>query len=174
MAKEITDTLMPSLLDRLIDEDPTSRHEEPKNQFQRLRQLKQSVRRDLENLLNTRWRAVGWPRELEPQDENRRPFLETSVANYGIPDFTGANLGSAGSREDFVRVIQEAISQFEPRLRRIKVELIDNTERDDRTMRFRIDAMLLAEPEPEPIVFDSALEPTTGSFRIGSTGENSN
>jgi type VI secretion system protein ImpF len=167
---EANDPLLPSLLDRLIDDDPTSPHEEPRNQFQRLRQLKQSVRRDLENLLNTRWRAVGWPRELEPHDDNRQPMLDTSVANYGIPDFTGANLGSVGSREDFVRVIQEAIRRFEPRLRRVKVELVDSSEREDRTMRFRIDAMLLAEPEPEPVVFDSALEPTTGSFRIGDGG----
>lgn len=159
---ELGDPLLPSLLDRLIDDDPGSRVEEPKNQFQRLRQLKQSVRRDLENLLNTRWRAIGWSSDFEE--------LETSIANYGIPDFTGANLGSAGSREDFVRIIQDTIRRFEPRLKRVKVDLVDNTEREDRTMRFRIDAILLAEPEPEPVVFDSALEPTSGVFRVGTSG----
>jgi type VI secretion system protein ImpF len=156
---DLGDPLLPSLLDRLIDEDPTAKREDPQSQFQRLRQLKQSVRRDLENLLNTRWRAVGWPKDLSE--------LESSVVNYGIPDFTGANLGSAGSRDDFVRVIQETIRRFEPRLKRVKVELVDNSEREDRTMRFRIDAILQCDQEPEPVVFDSSLEPASGNFQVG-------
>jgi type VI secretion system protein ImpF len=159
---EPTDPLLPSLLDRLIDEDPGARHEQPKSLAQQLRHLKQSVRRDLENLLNTRWRAIGWAPELGE--------LEASIVNYGIPDFTGANLGSAGSRDDFIRIIQETIRRCEPRLKRVKVELVDNTEREDRTMRFRIDAMLQADPDPEQVVYDSALEPSSGNFRIGSAG----
>lgn len=165
MAKvETTDPLLPSLLDRLIDEDPGARVDPPRSAVQQLRQLKQSVRRDLEHLLNTRWRAVGWGPELAE--------LETSIVNYGIPDFTGANLGSQGSREDFVRIIQETIRRCEPRLKRVKVELLDSDEREDRTMRFRIDAMLLADPDPEQVVFDSALEPASGTFSVGSpTGD---
>lgn len=165
MAKvETTDPLLPSLLDRLIDEDPGARVDPPRSAIQQLRQLKQSVRRDLEHLLNTRWRAGGWGPELTE--------LETSIVNYGIPDFTGANLGSQGSREDFVRIIQETIRRCEPRLKRVKVELLDPDEREDRTMRFRIDAMLLADPDPEQVVFDSALEPASGTFSVGSpTGD---
>jgi type VI secretion system protein ImpF len=159
---EANDPLLPSLLDRLIDEDPGAFKEQPRSLAQQLRQLKQSVRRDLENLLNTRWRAIGWPSELRE--------LDTSIVNYGIPDFTGANLGSAGSRDDFVRIIQETIRRCEPRLKRVKVELLDNSEREDRTMRFRIDAMLQADPDPEQVVFDSALEPSSGNFRIGTPG----
>ncbi len=164
MAKvDPTDPLLPSLLDRLIDEDPGAKKEQPRSLAQQLRHLKQSVRRDLENLLNTRWRAIGWPGELKE--------LETSIVNYGIPDFTGANLGSAGSRDDFVRIIQETIRRCEPRLKRVKVELVDNSEREDRTMRFRIDAMLQADPDPEQVVFDSALEPSSGNFRVGTPGD---
>ena len=33
-------------------------------------------------------------------------------------------------------------------------------------LRFRIDGVLYAEPTPEPIVFDSTLEPATGSVQI--------
>lgn len=163
MAKvEANDPLLPSLLDRLIDDDPGALKEQPRSTAQQLRQLKQSVRRDLENLLNTRWRAIGWPSELKE--------LDTSIVNYGIPDFTGANLGSAGSRDDFVRIIEETIRRCEPRLKRVKVELLDNAEREDRTMRFRIDAMLQADPDPEQVVFDSALEPSSGNFRVGTQG----
>jgi type VI secretion system protein ImpF len=149
-------------LDRLLDDEPGRQQELPRNRSQLLRELKQSVRRDLENLLNTRWRCVGWAKDLSELDD--------SLVNYGIPDFTGKSLGSAGSREEFVREIQETIKRFEPRLRRVRVELVDNSEREDRTMRFRIDAVLQADPDPEPVVFDSMLEPTSGDFRIGSAG----
>jgi type VI secretion system protein ImpF len=159
MAKARTeDALVPSVLDRLIDDEPTSRVDPPRNDFQIVRGLKAGVRRDLENLLNTRWRCVGWPKDLAE--------LELSLVNYGIPDFTGANLGSTGSREDFVRVIHETIRRFEPRLRRVHVELMDNEDSEDRTMRFRIDAVLMADPEPLAVVFDSTLEPSSGTFQI--------
>jgi type VI secretion system protein ImpF len=163
MAKvENTDPLIPSVLDRLLDDEPSSQQEQPQNRFQLLRTLKQSVRRDLENLLNTRWRCVGWPADLEE--------LETSLVNYGIPDFTGANLGSAVAREEFVRIIQETIRRFEPRLTRVKLEMLDNAEREDRTMRFRIDAVLQVDPDPEPVSFDSRLEPSSGNFRVSTSG----
>ena len=34
-------------------------------------------------------------------------------------------------------------------------------------LRFRIDATIRAEPAPEPVVFDSSLEPLTGGFAVG-------
>src|SRR5262245_15487048 len=159
MAKARTeDALVPSVLDRLIDDEPTSRVDPPRNEFQVIRGLKAAVRRDLENLLNTRWRCVGWPKDLTE--------LEMSLANYGIPDFTGANLGSLGAREEFVRLIQETIRRNEPRLKRVHVELVDNSDGEDRTMRFKIDAVLMVDPEPLSVVFDSSLEPSSGAFQI--------
>jgi type VI secretion system protein ImpF len=163
MAKvENTDPLIPSVLDRLLDDDPTSQKEQPQNRFQLLRSLKNSVRRDLENLLNTRWRCVGFPADLEE--------LAVSLVNYGIPDFTGSSLGSGVARDDFVKIIQDTIRRYEPRLTRVRVELLDNAERDDRAMRFRIDAVLQVDPDPEPVSFDSRLEPSSGSFHVGTSG----
>ena len=43
---------------------------------------------------------------------------------------------------------------------------LPNAEPADRTFRFKIDAMLIAEPAPEPIVFDSELRPGTGDFEV--------
>ena len=85
--------LVPSVLDRLLDDHPEQRQELPKARHQVLRELKQSVRRDLENLLNTRWRCVSWPPNLDE--------LELSLVNYGIPDFTGVNMGSPAERDRF-------------------------------------------------------------------------
>jgi type VI secretion system protein ImpF len=154
--------LVPSVLDRLIDEDPSINREAPKSRGQVIRELKLSVRRDLENLLNTRWRPVPWPRELTE--------LEQSLVNYGIPDFTAANLNTPQDRDDFRLTVERTIRMFEPRFKSIKVVLLDNTNAADRVLRFRIDAMLHATPAPEPVVFDSTLEPSTATFDVQGGG----
>jgi type VI secretion system protein ImpF len=150
--------LVPSVLDRLLDFEPETNRESPKSRNQVLRELKQSVRRDLENLLNTRQRCLEWPDGLKE--------LRQSLVNYGIPDFTGANLGAASDHEDFCRTLQAIIRQYEPRFKTVKVSLLTNVEPLDRTLRFRIDALLIADPAPEPVVFDSTLEPVTGNFAV--------
>ena len=43
------------------------------------------------------------------------------------------------------------------RLKKLSVRLLDQADPTDRTIRFRIDAILQAEPAPEPIQFDSTL-----------------
>jgi type VI secretion system protein ImpF len=154
--------LVPSVLDRLLDEDPTVRRDTPKPRSQVLRELKQSVRRDLENLLNTRRRCRSWPVNLAE--------LERSLVNYGIPDLTAAGLGTAEGREEFRSTFERVIHLFEPRFTHIGVEMLDNSEPLDRTLRFRIDAMLQAEPAPEPVIFDSALQPATGSVHVKGAG----
>ena len=50
--------LRASILDRLIDNDPGNNVERDPDQHQKLKDLRNSVRRDLENLLNTRFRMV--------------------------------------------------------------------------------------------------------------------
>jgi type VI secretion system protein ImpF len=150
--------LMPSLLDRLLDDEPGNSQEVPKARHQVLRELKQSVRRDLENLLNTRWRCTVWPPNLDE--------IDLSLINYGIPDFTGINMAAPSERERLRQIIERIVKKFEPRFKSIKVKLLDNSDKADRTLRFRIEAMLHAEPAPEPVAFDSQLEPMTNDFAV--------
>jgi type VI secretion system protein ImpF len=151
-------SLVPSVLDRLLDEEPDRRQDDPKSHHQVLRELKLSVRRDLENLLNTRWRPASWPPKLDE--------LDLSLVNYGIPDFTGASMSGPDEREELRRVIERIIRNFEPRFKTVTVTLLENTASLDRTLHFRIDALLFAEPAPEPVVFDSQLEPVTGNVEV--------
>ncbi len=163
MAKARSDQpLVPSVLDRLLDEDPGTSRDAPRTRFQVLRELKQSVRRDIENLLNTRCRAVPFPGNLTD--------LEVSVVNYGLPDFIGANMGAAEMREQFCQVIEKVIRTYEPRFKSVQVKQLGNADESDRTLRFRIDALLYADPAPEPVTFDSAVEPGTGSFEVKGVG----
>lgn len=154
--------LLPSVFDRLIDHEPTARSELPKSHTQILRELKLSVRRDLENLLNTRWRCTPFPSDLSE--------LEQSLVNYGIPDFTRANLGTAQHRDSFLRVVEAAIRKFEPRFRSVSVRRLDADNNLERTMNFRIEAMLLAEPAPEMVVFDTRVELASGELQIQGDG----
>jgi len=145
--------LLPSLLDRLAGGGASGRP-----RALGLREIKEGIRRDIEDLLNTRWRPTAWPAALDE--------LDASLVNYGIPDFTGTNLGSPTSQEEFSRVIVEAIRRFEPRLRDVTVKLVKSGDSLDRILRFRIEAVLRVEPAPEPIAFDSSLEPMTATFEV--------
>ncbi len=163
MAKpRIDQPVVPSVLDRLLDDDPSVRTEPPKSRTQVLRELKLSVRRDLENFLNTRQSCVSWPEHLTE--------LEHSLANYGLPDIAGLDLARTRHRQDLQRLLESIIRRNEPRFKSVRVELLENTNPLDRTLRFRIDALLHAEPAPEPVVFDSAFEPVTGSMEIKGVG----
>lgn len=150
--------LRPSVLDRLIDHEPDTKRESARSRSQVIRELKVSVREDLEHLLNTRVRCVPFPPALKE--------LKQSLVNYGIPDLTGSSLGTSKEREDFCRVIQAVIGQFDRRLKKLTVRLGDQSESLDRAIRFTIDAVLQAEPTPEPIVFDSTLRLATGTFEV--------
>jgi type VI secretion system protein ImpF len=152
---------LPSVLDRLLDDAPEVSKEAPMSRNQVLRELKESVRRDLETLLNTRIRNLpiaGAGKELKQ-----------SLVNYGLPDVSGTSLGSAKEREEFCRHVQATIQQYEPRFKAAKVQLLSNAEPLDRTLRFRIDALLHADPAPEPIVFDSVFQPTNEHFEVKGT-----
>jgi type VI secretion system protein ImpF len=157
-----TQPLVASVLDRLLDDDPTVSREAAKTRHQVLRELKQSVRRDLENLLNTRRRCLAVPEDL--------PDLEQSLVNYGLPDFAGSKMSSATAREELGPIIEALIRTYEPRFKLVKVQMLTNVEPLDRTLRFRIDALLHADPAPEPVIFDSALEPVTGTFQVKGGG----
>jgi type VI secretion system protein ImpF len=162
MAKIRSDQpLVPSILDRLIDERPDESREAPKTRSQALREVKLSLQRDLENLLNTRRRATGWPADLTE--------LELSLASYGIPDIAGADLGSIENREQFARTVAATIRRFEPRFQEVAVQMMENADPLERTLRFRIDALLRAEPAPEPVVFDSSLQPATCNVQVRNT-----
>ncbi len=150
--------LLPSVLDRLLDDSPGETREAPRSRSQMLRELKHSVRRDLENLLNSR----RPPREL-PDD---LPELRRSLVSYGVPDVTDLEGAGGGAREALRLTIEEAIRQFEPRFKSVAVELLDNAEPLDRTLRFRIRAMIWAEPAPELAVFDTSVEPATGTIAV--------
>lgn len=146
--------LLPSVLDRLIDKEPTSQVEARPHPPAVLREIRQAVRRDLENLLNTRRLYTAPAKDEDP--------LTLSSVGYGIPDFTGA----AANTEAMLAAIEDAIRRFEPRLKNVRVQLDGPKQTVDRTLRFRIEATLWVEPLREPVAFRSRWESTTSSMQV--------
>jgi len=154
--------LRPSILDRLIDNDPNTAVEIDIDQHQKLKQLRQSVRRDLENLFNTRFRM------LEP--DSHYTEVNKSILNYGLPDLATVNISDKMKRKVFIEKLESLLIEFEPRFKSIKVSYQENTDTLDRTLRFRINATLYADPSPEVVIFDSVLEPVTRTVNIEESG----
>jgi type VI secretion system protein ImpF len=150
--------IVPSILDRLMDDEPEVSREPLPNRFQNLSQLKKAVARDLEALLNTR---------QEMLEEVPSEFIEVSrsLVTYGLPDFSSYSVLNMNDRNRIRRALEQAIATFEPRFERVRVTLEPPRE-PDRTLRFRIEAMLRVEPAPEPITFDAVLRLNTQEYVV--------
>jgi len=151
MSKVRTDQpVLTSLLDRLIDDEPDQKLEVVKPVSTLLRDAKANIRRDLENLLNTRL--------YRQSDLGDYPELKKSVVNYGLPDFSSVQFSSAEHREQFRQEIESTITRYETRFRRVRVEITQAGEEHERTMYLKINALLMVEPDPIPLLFDSRIQ----------------
>ncbi|HEX6534366.1 MAG TPA: type VI secretion system baseplate subunit TssE [Gemmatimonadaceae bacterium] len=159
MAKaELERTVQQPLLDRLIDEEPGLAGDPPITWSQSVRQLKLSLRRDLEWLLNTRRIHLEAPAAYE---EVRR-----SLYHYGLPDVSSMSRDSGSDRARLLRNVEDTIATFEPRLTNVRVSLAEGDTSSRRQVHFLIEAMLRMDPNPEPVVFDTVLEVSSGEYQV--------
>lgn len=150
--------LRPSILDRLFDDEPQNQTEHKLEHHQVLKQLRNSIRRDLEHLLNTRFHVV------QPSSEFIE--IEQSIFNYGLPDLATVNIMNVDRRKQFISQLENTLKHYEPRFKSVKVSFIENTDSIDRTLRFRIDTIIYADPLPEVVVYDSILDSVTRSVSV--------
>lgn len=158
MAKDdvFSDRAQPSLLDRLIDKESTRGYDPNR--------LTESIRRDLENLLNTRLTAI----DLRPE------FAEVrhSVLNYGIPDLSSFDHLTVEQNETLLRVIESQIAAFEPRLTDVQVSRLpessdpDHSRRNKFTVPIHVHAQLNVDPYFNEIDFDTMLQITTNHYEV--------
>jgi type VI secretion system protein ImpF len=150
--------IVPSVLDRLIDDAPNASQEPVTGRFQSIREMERVVARDLEALLNSRREAL---------EELPSEFTEVnrSLLTYGLPDLSSFSLLSENDRNRVRRVIEQTIAAAEPRLGRVNVKL-ESPRDHDRGLRFRIDAQLQIDPAPEPVSFDGQLQLQTQQYIV--------
>jgi type VI secretion system protein ImpF len=146
------------LLDRLLDADPDTREDPAPTPAQALERLHAAVLRDLEALLNARRRRVPLPPLLTE--------LSTSLVGYGIPDPASGAYLVPELRAALAEEVEATIRRFEPRLARVAVTLVGEDDTLGGTLRLKVDAMLRADPVPEPVSFETLLEPVTRDVTV--------
>jgi type VI secretion system protein ImpF len=150
--------IVPSILDRLLDDEPQVSREPATSRIKDLRTLERSVARDLEALLNSRQETL---QELPSEFKE----VNRSLLTYGLPDFTSFSLLTQEDRNRIRRGVEDAINNFEPRLLRVRV-VLEAPREHERGLRFRIDAFLRVDPSPEPVTFDAVLQLNTQQYVI--------
>ena len=120
--------------------------------------VRNSISRDLEHLLNTR--SEGARMIPDAYKECRASSL-----TYGILDFSSYSLLSPHDRDRIRRSLEQAIGLHESRLTRVRVQLEPQRELD-RALRFRIDALMEFGDGGEKVQFDAVLQLNTQTYMV--------
>jgi type VI secretion system protein ImpF len=155
--RESGDNLRACILDRLVDLEPGVSHEPVQTSFQSIGQIKASLVRDLEKLLNTKRQITMPPGEYRE--------LNNSLFVYGLRDFTAQNPRSLSVRQQLRQDVEKTISRFEPRLKNLTVQL-EAPAQTGRNFRFRIIGILVVEPIREPVSFDTYYDVNRSEYKV--------
>jgi len=146
------------LLDRLIDLEPENRAEAPMSRAESLRRLRYAIKRDLEYLLNTTRLPLDIPEGC--------PESGKSILTFGLPDVSGMSLQDGATEHRLFKGLETAIEFFEPRLARVRVTCVDTVSSTQHSLTFHVEALLMIDPAPERIAFDTVLDITKGAYSV--------
>ena len=142
------------LFERLAGGDPQAAREGARPfRVHETASLKESVRRELARLLNTRSSAG-----LDSRGE-------MSVLDYGVPDFTSLSALSGDDRVRLSAAVAQSIATFEPRLRDVRVTS-EGLRSNDRALILRLDAMLVVGEHSEPVSFPLLVRVGSGEVLV--------
>jgi type VI secretion system protein ImpF len=157
-----------ALLDRVLELEATRRTELRRAVVLTGPELRRSVLRDLQSLLNTT------AAEADPDDEgeaafSRHPAVEASVLNYGIP----ALAGRIRTLDDFAELagrIERAIERYEPRLRHVRVHMAEAVAPGSAALTNPLDLVIEGElwghPVAEHLLVRTVLDLDAGRVEI--------
>jgi type VI secretion system protein ImpF len=151
----------PSLLDRLTDDEPAERRDPEHKRFASVKQLRESVVRDLGWLLNcVRMQTV--------RDLSELPHVARSVLNFGLPDLAGRTASSIDTHA-LEAQLREAIVAFEPRLLADSVEVSVASQAHEsmhNCLQLNINAELNTRPMPIALRLRTEIDLETGEVNI--------
>jgi type VI secretion system protein ImpF len=136
------------LFDRLVDLAPHQRDEERPLRTLTTEGLHASIRREVQQLLNTR--CITPLEVLDARD--------WTVLDYGLPDYSGWYTRSPEAKGRLEALMTRAIEAFEPRLADPSVRLLERVE-GERTLFFEIQGSVRVGQGFEPVSFPLALNP---------------
>jgi type VI secretion system protein ImpF len=155
-----TQTRLPCLLDRLVDDAPDVREEAARRRTVTPDEYRAAVLRDLRWLLNS-------SSHLPDEDICQYPQVVTSVLNYGTRDLAGATTDNLDAFE-LERQFRGAIVAFEPRIMpdSLQVRMVHSERNEFGRVAFEIKGHLWALPHPERIFFRTDIDLDTGVCEI--------
>ncbi|MCE9605169.1 MAG: type VI secretion system baseplate subunit TssE [Planctomycetia bacterium] len=153
--------LQPSLLDRLIDDDPTSRVESREQRVFAMQKLRELVLRDLAWLLNCE--------SLENlEDLDAYPHVKRSVVNFGVPALSGTTL-SGTNLAKLEKRVRQAVYDFEPRILHDSVVVRaakSDSEMSKKSLAIEIEGELWAQPIPLRLYLRTEVDLDTGTVTV--------
>lgn len=162
----LKEKLLPSLLDRLIDDEPQKTKESRTQRIQPLKLHRESVLRDLEWLMNTE--------NLEAANNlDDYPNAANSVINFGMPSLAGSSLSSVDVTGLQKRMVT-AVHSFEPRILpdSLRVQATyDNDGGGSNSLFFEIQGDLWAMPIPIKVFLRTELDLETGTISVNQIAE---
>lgn len=160
--------VVPSVLDRLIDLEPSASRDVLPTRAETVRQFRRSVQRDLDHLLNSRNTFTDLAADLA---EARQ-----SILTYGLPDLSTLAAPGEQGKNRLRQALEATIRAFEPRLTNVVASVLDSPAdlidaRDGRKaniapVRLRVDARLVIDPVPEPVGFDIVVPLQTARCEV--------
>ena len=152
------DRLYPSLLDRLIDDEPGRAVEARENRSATLQRLRENILRDLNWLFNATQSSI---------DFDGDPLLCGSVINYGMPPLAGRP-ASQYDLGELARVLREVILRFEPRIiaHTLKVSAEANKGSTHNVLGFRIEGQMWSQPIPLEIYMRTEIDLESGMTQV--------
>lgn len=152
------DRLYPSLLDRLVDDEPGKATEARENRAASLQRLRENVLRDLNWLFNATQSSIDF------EDD---PVLVGSVINYGMPPLAGRPASQYDTTE-LARALRDVILRFEPRIvaHTLKVTADRNKGDTHNVLGFRIEGQLWSQPIPLEIFMRTEIDLESGMTSV--------
>ncbi|PPK50849.1 type VI secretion system baseplate subunit TssE [Marinobacter persicus] len=150
--------MVPTLLDRLLDDNPSQMTEALPGHLCSTTHYKASVVRDLELLVNTR-------RELVGSELDAWPSLQGTLLAFGLPDFLSRGVRSTEDRQVIQRQLERTIEHGDKRFSSVRVHLL-NPDTHDRILQFRIEAMLTLSEAQQHVAFDAVLQVNTRQYKV--------
>jgi type VI secretion system protein ImpF len=135
------------LFDRLVDMSPNEPAEVRPLRVLSVDELRESVRRELGRLLNTR--CTYRDDELEGR--------ALTVLEYGLPDYSAWYTRDPEMQKRLSALIKRAVEAYEPRLGAVRVRIIDRAD-DEKRLRVQVDGTIRIGAVIEPVSFPLALE----------------
>jgi type VI secretion system protein ImpF len=159
--------LLPALLDRLIDDEPTKRTEAEYSRSMNRSAYRQSVLRDMRWLFN----AINAESEI---DFDGFSHAQSSTINFGLPGLAGRRF----SELDWPKIesmMRDAVLRFEPRVLPDSVEVRAITTADTtghhNLLAFEIRGQLWSEPYPLDLLLRSQIDLESGVVSVSDNSE---